>query len=241
MPRGVRSSRRGPLGGAVVLLVAMALAGLLRPAAFVGGVRTAGAPRRDAALRRGVAPGGGQAPEGKDAKATAERAAAARRETPKEQNPLEAWLESKRELFSEGALFNPARTFTRRAAIEYGAQFGEVGSFATLAVVGAEKTGMIARTMQGMAPLEDSIMLEQAGRLVPMVSGLLWPAAQVIALGLTALAITIALLEELQRDRLAAIDVDVDQQRKRRFTAVAVLSACVALMVSPPIPGVTEV
>ena len=74
---------------------------------------------------------------------------------------------------------------------------------------------MVARTADGLSPLDDSFMLEQSGKLVPVVSAMLWPAAQFSAFILLGFAIATLLLEDMQRDSLRAI-VDVDSMRRRR-------------------------
>eukprot|EP00931_Biecheleriopsis_adriatica_P002415 TRINITY_DN10324_c0_g1_i2.p1 TRINITY_DN10324_c0_g1~~TRINITY_DN10324_c0_g1_i2.p1 ORF type:complete len:246 (+),score=40.04 TRINITY_DN10324_c0_g1_i2:75-812(+) len=135
---------------------------------------------------------------------------------------------------------NPARTYARQNFIELSARGAEVVAMGVFTVTSLEKVGMLVRTASGMTPLEDSIMIANSGHLTPFISGMLWPAAQMSAVILLGFAIAVWLLEELQREGLRAIDVDVDVQRRRRITTVALFAVCVVLMISPPLPGVTE-
>lgn len=144
------------------------------------------------------------------------------------------------EIIRDGSWLNPARSFKRSNLLVLGAKFCEGASAGALAVTSLEKVGMVARTADGLTPLDDSFMLEQSGTLVPVVSGMLWPAAQFSAFILLGFAIATLLLEEMHSESLRAI-VDVDAMRRRRFNTVACFAACAALMILPPIPGMTEI
>merc|ERR1719277_2463916 len=120
--------------------------------------------------------------------------------------------------------------------MELTGKLGEGAAIFTTGLTVLEKLGMVARAADGRTPLEDTLMIEQEGRLVPFASGLLWPAAQLSVLILFAFAVTVLLLEEMNRDRLRLMDIDVDAQRRRRLNTVFLFTVCVALMISPPIP-----
>jgi len=114
---------------------------------------------------------------------------------------------------------------------------GEAAAAATTGLTGLEKLGMVARAADGLPPVDDSWLVEQSGKLVPVVSGMLWPAAEVSVLILWAFAVALLILEEMQRPSLSALDVNVDVQRRRRINTVAFFTVSCVFMLTPPLPG----
>mmetsp|Transcript_11850 Transcript_11850/g.21631 ORF Transcript_11850/g.21631 Transcript_11850/m.21631 type:complete len:247 (-) Transcript_11850:130-870(-) len=141
-------------------------------------------------------------------------------------------------LFGDWTWLNPARSFERRRVLESGAEMAQSSALGVTLITLLTKCGMLLRTTLGLSPLEDSIWVENSGRLVPLVSGILLPSAQIVALLLAAIAIATLLSEELQREALRVLNVDIAKQRRLRATTAALLVMCVALQVSPPLPGV---
>jgi len=153
----------------------------------------------------------------------------------KEEAPIdfqEMW-----DLLQTGGWLYPARGFSRRRLVEGGARVGEAAAAATTGLTGLEKLGMVARAADGLPPVDDSWLVEQSGKLVPVVSGMLWPAAEVSVLILWAFAVALLILEEMQRPSLSALDVNVDVQRRRRINTVAFFTVSCVFMLTPPLPG----
>eukprot|EP00971_Amphidinium_carterae_P271119 5380262-Amphidinium_carterae.1 len=141
-------------------------------------------------------------------------------------------------MFDEWTWLNPGRSFERRRVLETGAEMAQTSALGIFSVTAVTKLGMLLRTALGLSPLDDNIWVENSGRLVPVISGILLPVAQIGALLLAAIAVATLLSEELQREALRVLNVDIEKQRRLRVTTAALLVTCVALQVSPPLPGV---
>mmetsp|Transcript_12978 Transcript_12978/g.40781 ORF Transcript_12978/g.40781 Transcript_12978/m.40781 type:complete len:218 (-) Transcript_12978:179-832(-) len=180
----------------------------------------------------------GQLPRAPRSRPMARPAAAGKGGRPGEEDPQEPSLsELRKQALEDGSWLNPARGFARRSILESSAELAQQGALAITAVTVLEKAGMVARVGAGLQPLEDSIVFEYSGRLVSLVQDILLPSAQLAALFMAAAAVAMLLSEELQRERLEAISVDVVAQRRRRATTAALLVTCVLIQVSPPLPG----
>merc|ERR1719264_1927415 len=143
---------------------------LLMPGARRG-MHAAETHQRLAGLARRA--GGAAEGEQEGAESQAEGRPPARSTGPK-LSPEEFW----REAFEERSWLNPARGFSRRNVLESSAEIAQQSAAALAVISVLEKAGMISRVASGLSPIDDNLVIEQSGRLVSVVSGVLLPAAQ---------------------------------------------------------------
>mmetsp|Transcript_54380 Transcript_54380/g.129594 ORF Transcript_54380/g.129594 Transcript_54380/m.129594 type:complete len:241 (-) Transcript_54380:337-1059(-) len=201
---------------------------------FVSGPRSTGSQRRIAQVRESRIHRQAEAP-----KSPLPEEESAELEEPrkkKEKTVADKPAENEFSLFKEWTWLNPARSFERRRVLEAAAEAGQRTALTLTLITLLTKAGMLLRTSLGLSPVEDSYWVELSGRLVPIVSGVLLPFAQVSALFLAAIAVATFLMEELQKDNLRLLNVDVDKQQRLRATTAALLVMCVILQASPPLP-----
>lgn len=155
--------------------------------------------------------------------------------------PMEEYLQEAARLWRilvvERSWLDPRSIEARRDVIVATGKAAELAALFAAGLSGIQKAQMIARVADGQPPIDDEVMIEQSGRLVHVVSGIIWPFLQFNLFAIAAIAVYIFLFEDQQRYMLSVYGVDVDAQRLRRMRAAALIMLCAFLVSTPPFPG----
>eukprot|EP00929_Paragymnodinium_shiwhaense_P068546 TRINITY_DN34496_c0_g1_i1.p1 TRINITY_DN34496_c0_g1~~TRINITY_DN34496_c0_g1_i1.p1 ORF type:complete len:256 (-),score=51.68 TRINITY_DN34496_c0_g1_i1:582-1349(-) len=137
----------------------------------------------------------------------------------------------------ERVWLDPEAVATRPDVIELGSKLGLLAAVIALAGTAFLKGVMVGRAEHGQPPVEDNMAFAVDGKLIYLVSGIIWPGLQLSSLSLVTFALISLLVEEMQRGAYQEIGVDVDAQRQRRVASAIFLAGCLILVITPPTPG----
>merc|ERR1719195_31175 len=140
-------------------------------------------------------------------------------------------------LLAEARWLDPRSIVERRNVIMATSRVAEVCTVIVACLMGIQKVSMVMRSSMGLSPIPGSnILVEQAGMLVPLVSGIIWPQVQLSMLVLTGVSFSLLLAEQSQQNVLRIMGVDVEEQKRRRLTVVGLFMFCLVLTLTPPLP-----
>lgn len=121
-------------------------------------------------------------------------------------------------------------------AWEGSAILGELYAYGAFFITACQKMQMASRVAAGETPFRDSWMIEYAGRLIPVGSGICYPFAQMSLAAVLAAALAALIWEWWNETHLLLANVNVETQRRRRVWAVIVLLGCTVISSMPPQP-----
>lgn len=144
----------------------------------------------------------------------------------------EVWV-----LLADARWLDPRSIVERRTVIMAASRVAEVCTVILACLLGLQKVSMSLRLAEGLSPIPGgNILVEQSGKLIPLVSGIIWPQVQLSMLVLTGVSISVFIAEQLQQGVLQVMGVDVEEQRRRRLTVVVLFMFCLVLTLTPPLP-----